>query len=266
MAPPKLQKRSVGYPIYGRFNSMHKARKMASLSSELSPTAVFHALDLEGAPLVGALERAHEVQHGSLRFLRGFIGDTPLLVARTGIGKVAATLHASVAIQQFHARELIMVGAAGAIRSHLKLGDLFVANETIQHDLGVREGRRAHPDPALRAELLQWARSHSPTGRAFEGSLLTGDRACLTWRRRFRLQWAFRSDAPLCVDMESAALGAAAQALGVPFGILRIITDHAGPFAYREIRKHFHELAPEPARVLIAWLRTRNSSVLERRP
>lgn len=208
---------------------------------------------------MGALENAHEHRSGGKNYLLGTIGGSRVSAVCCGVGKVASALAAAYAISQFGANEIIMIGAMGAIRSNLKLGDLFVASETIQHDLGVREGRRAHPCPQLKSELLAIATKWSPTKKAYAGTLLTGDRACFTYRRRFRLLWAFRADSPMAVDMESAAAGAAAQAAGVPFGILRIVTDHAGPFAMREIRKHFHELAPVPGRVIVEWLRSRSA-------
>lgn len=223
------------------------------------PVAVLFALPIEGAPLLASIVGAREERRDGRPFFVGKIGNNTVVAAATGIGKVASALTASCAISQFGVREIIMIGTAGALRSKLKLGDLFVASETIQHDLGVRDGRRAKPCPRLRSQLLDWARASSPTGKAYEGTLLTGDRACLSYRRRLRLLWAFRADAPLCVDMESAAVGAAAQAAGVPFGILRIVSDHAGPLAFREVRKHFHELAPVPARVIVDGLRSRNS-------
>ncbi|MFN0207681.1 MAG: hypothetical protein ACKVS6_15345 [Planctomycetota bacterium] len=223
-------------------------------------TCILFALPSEGAAVVGAIENAHEHRSGGKTYLLGSIGASRVAVACTGVGKVASALAAANAISQFGATEIVMIGAAGAIRSNLKLGDLFVASETIQHDLGVRDGRRAHPCSNLRSELMSIAEAMSPTKKAFAGTLLTGDRACLTYRRRFRLLWAFRADSPMAVDMESAAVGAAAQAAGVPFGILRIVTDHAGPFAIREIRKHFHELAPVPGRVIVEWLRSRSAS------
>lgn len=222
------------------------------------PVALLFALPIEGAAVLSSIEGAREERAGGRAFMLGRIGNVDIVAVCTGIGKVASAVAASTAIYQFGARELIMIGTTGALRSHRKLGDLFVATETIQHDLGVRDGRRAHPCPALRSDLLAFATKTSPTGKAFEGTLLTGDRACFTWRRRLRLLWSFRADQPQCVDMESAAAGAAAQAAGVPFGILRIVTDHAGPFAIREVRKHFHELAPVPARVIVDWLRVRN--------
>ncbi|MBI3820360.1 MAG: 5'-methylthioadenosine/S-adenosylhomocysteine nucleosidase [Planctomycetes bacterium] len=221
-------------------------------------TVILFALAIEGAPVLAALENAREERAAGRSFMSGNIGNIPVLAAATGVGKVASALAASAAIAQFGAREIIMIGTAGALRSSLRLGDLFVASETIQHDLGVREGRRAHPCPALSKELLEIARRGSPTGRVHGGSLLTGDRGCFTYRRRLRLLWSFRADRPQCVDMESAAVGAAAQGAGVPFGILRIVSDHAGPLAFREVKKHFHDLAPVPAKVVVDWLRTSN--------
>jgi hypothetical protein len=40
--------------------------------------------------------------------------------------------------------------------------------------------------------------------------------------------------------------------------VVRIATDRAGPLALIEFRRNAASLAPEPARVLLEWIRLRN--------
>ncbi len=190
-----------------------------------------------------------------LRFRVGEVGGTPVVVVRCGIGKVAAARTAAELAHRFAPRAMVVLGTAGALASAVRVGDLVLATEGIQHDLGVREGRRATADAALRAELVATARTLVLPGSVREGTVLTGDRACVTFRRRLRLRFAFRRDRPLVVEMEGAAAGCVAASLGIPHAILRVATDRAGPFALREFRKHFPALAPIPSRVALAWLR-----------
>ena len=105
-------------------------------------------------------------------------------------------------------------GAAGAVGGGVRVGDLILGRHLIQHDLGTREGRRAETTGELRASLAT-ALAAGPR-RVLEGTILTGDKACVTLRRRIFLRWWFRRDRPLAVDMESASAGVVAAAAGLP--------------------------------------------------
>jgi adenosylhomocysteine/aminodeoxyfutalosine nucleosidase len=221
--------------------------------SEAAPIALLHALDAEGAPFLEALGPVAPSACSGRSFYLGSIGANAVVVARTGVGKVASAHSAALAITKYGARAVIVVGAAGALASEVRVGDLVLATSLVQHDLGVREGRRSAPSADLRLRL----RAHlEASGRApREGTVLTGDKACVTLRRRLFLRWRFRGDRPVLVDMESAAAGAVAEAAGVPHLVLRVATDRAGPLALAELQRNFPRLAGEPARCIVGWLR-----------
>jgi len=224
------------------------------------PIAVVYALDLEGSAL---LEAMPEARHGASRgrpFADGEIAGRRVVAIRGGVGKVAAALATADAIERFQPEAVVVIGAAGALSPRVRVGDVILATETIQHDLGVRDGRRARPSPELRASLAAAARALGLDGRVHEGTILTGDRACVTLRRRLRLRWVYRRDRPLAVEMEGAAAGAAADAAGVPHAVIRVATDGAGPLALAEFRRHATRVGSIPARIVLAWLREPTSA------
>ena len=53
----------------------------------------------------------------------------------SGIGKVAASITATTLIQHFGVRRLMFTGVAGGLAPHVKVGDVVVASELLQHDL-----------------------------------------------------------------------------------------------------------------------------------
>lgn len=218
------------------------------------PVAILYALEAEGAELEAELEQPRECVEGGKRFLLGTLRGTPVALGRMGIGKVAASLTTAMAIERLHARAAVVVGTAGALHRSIRVGDVVIARQTIQHDLGVREGRRTEADLALSQAIAEVAAQALPDARVHHGTILTGDRACFTWRRRLRLRWAFRRERPLVVEMEGAAAGYVAENLGVPFTAVRVASDHAGPLAMLEFRRHFARVAPIPGRVVLQWL------------
>jgi adenosylhomocysteine nucleosidase len=225
--------------------------------SEPAPLLLLSALDVEGAPLADALTGARREPAAGLDFRRGTLGRENVVFAMTGVGKVAAAHATAAAIERFRPRACVVFGAAGALDSRVHVGDFVLATTLVQHDLGVRALRRASADEALRAELGDFVRGR-PGARVHEGTVLTGDKACLSLRRRLWLRYAFRRDAPIAVDMESAAVASVCNRAALPVAVLRIATDRAGPLALIEFHRNAASLAPEPARVLLEWLRLRN--------
>ncbi|MBL8694845.1 MAG: 5'-methylthioadenosine/S-adenosylhomocysteine nucleosidase [Planctomycetes bacterium] len=218
------------------------------------PVAILYALEAEGAELEAAIQEPRERMEGGKRFLLGTVSGTPVALGRMGIGKVAASLTTAMAIERLCVRAAVVIGTAGALHRSIRVGDVVIARQTIQHDLGVREGRRMETDPSLSQALSEVAGQAVPASRVHHGTILTGDRACFTWRRRLRLRWAFRHEKPLVVEMEGAAAGYVAASLGVPFAAVRVASDHAGPLALVEFRRHLALVAPLPGRVVLRWL------------
>jgi adenosylhomocysteine nucleosidase len=138
-----------------------------------------------------------------------------VLVAATGDGprnaaRVAADLCA-------HHRPSLVIGAgvAGALTPDLVLGDLVVAHRLVD---GEGEMPLPHSVLAVRASAKRGALS---------GTLLTVDRPLVAVSEK--AAWAVRiGPHPAAVDMESAAWARVASARGIPFLIIRAVSDTAG--------------------------------------
>lgn len=191
-------------------------------------------------------ERAssQRVRHGLEIFeLAGF--SQPVLACAAGIGKVAAARATSILIAEGAQRALLVVGTCGGLRQNLVPGTLVHCGTAAQVDLGVRAGRAAHSDEALRAA---W-RGVAP---GVEGWFLTADRPVLSLWRRLQLARAYAG--PCVADMETAAAGAVAHAAGVPWAGLRAVTDRATWFGTRAFRANFRTQAGRAADTVPALL------------
>lgn len=96
--------------------------------------AVLAALDEEIESLGAALTDTRSESTGAFSVLRGRLGGCEVLVGRTGIGKVNAALHTQSVTLQYQPRAIIFTGVAGSLVPALKVGDLVVATQAIQHD------------------------------------------------------------------------------------------------------------------------------------
>ncbi|WP_456236345.1 5'-methylthioadenosine/adenosylhomocysteine nucleosidase [Acidipropionibacterium acidipropionici] len=164
----------------------------------------------------------------------GWLDGIPVLLARSGIGKVNATLSAA-AMASAGAASIVFTGVAGAVAAGLGIGDVVVGDRFIQHDadgtafgdpIGQVPGEPEfwRPDPALTARVLEAAHRVGADRTVVTGAIASGDQfiadpAVVAWLRD-------RFDAS-AVEMEGAALAQAASHLGVPFAVVRTLSDSA---------------------------------------
>ena len=173
---------------------------------------------------------------GPCELLRGRLDDTPVVLAQCGIGKVNAALAASAMVQA-GATRIVFTGVAGAVAPGLGIGDVVVGNRFQQHDaddtafgnpIGTVPGEPPYwePDPDLFALVLDVLRAlEEPRGhQVVAGPIVSGDQFIAQAEKVAWLRATFGASA---VEMEGAALAQAANRLGVPFAVVRILSDSA---------------------------------------
>lgn len=176
------------------------------------------------------------------------------VVVLARIGKVAAAATTVTLIREFDVQEIIFTGLAGAVSSHIRVGDVVVAQALLQHDLDASPlfapyevpllGRdRFDADVAVSdrlaqcmhdylqddfsrhvpAEIQAQFRLDAPT--VHRGIIISGDQFVGDAKR----VQALRDVLPdaLCVEMEGAAVAQICYEYDVPFAVLRTISDSA---------------------------------------
>ena len=188
-----------------------------------------------------------------------WLGDLHGQAAALGlsrIGKVSATLTAAVLIGHLGASRIVFTGVAGGLAPGVKVGDVVVAHDFIQHDLDASPlfpryevplyGRSRFPcDPALTALLTQAAEralagSNQATSRLLAGAqvhtglIASGDRFVSSANESQRLQAALQDagHVALAVEMEGAAVAQVCADYGVAFAAMRTISDRADDTAH----------------------------------
>lgn len=122
-----------------------------------------------------------------------------------------ATLVAAAARQ---AKCLVSFGVAGGLAPHLRPGDVILSTEVID------ERRRWRPNASFHKEMTDLA----PRIGAIAGSVLGACDIVATEEDKRR---AWRDTGALAVDLESAIVARTAEAVGIPFLVLRTIADPA---------------------------------------
>ncbi len=261
-------------------------------SAAMTPTphlAILAALEEELESVHDRLVDPIPEPLGSFQALRGRFGGCDVVVARTGIGKVSAALHTQSILSHCRPRAVLFTGVAGSLVPWLKVGDLVIGTQAIQHDYDLTAFDRApgfvpigadleSGTPTLYAEAMRVLGKQSverlqgvayfdtsPELRrlAFEaydelasrrempaavaGTIASGDRFVADPGERRRIQRMFGA---LCVEMEGAAAAQVCYLGGVPFLLLRAISDEVEGAAAQSFDRFAREAAARNAELL----------------
>jgi len=246
--------------------------------------AIVSAMHEELRALLPALSDAHTRTLAGRRFHVGALEGCPVVLALSGIGKVAAAATATLLLGEFEAQALLFTGVAGGIGDGVRVGDMVVARQLLQHDMDASPlfprfevpltGRsRFDADAALSDSLVAaasrcLARADETIGpahladfgivapRLHHGLVASGDRFVATAAESRALAAAL-PDA-LAVEMEGAAVAQVCADFDRPFAVLRTISDRADDAAHADFSRFIAEVASVYTRVVLHdWLRSR---------
>lgn len=227
---------------------------------------VIGAMPEEVDALLDAMASPEEARSGPFRWHRGRIEGTAVLLAECGIGKVNAGA-LTQALLAAGARAVIFTGVAGAVDPELRVGDVVVSVDAVQHDVDVTPlgyalgevpadgavwtAASAWVELAVAAAREAAARDDAP-GRVVRGRVASGDQFVASPARVAALREAFGA---ACAEMEGAAVAQVCAKWGRPFVIVRSISDTADQDAHTDFRAFTRLAADRAARVVRAMLR-----------
>jgi len=198
---------------------------------------------------------------GPFKWLSGELEGRPVLLAECGVGKVnAAAL--TQALLAAGAGRLIFTGVAGAVDPALAVGDVVVSSDAVQHDvdvtgLGYQPGEVPGSGHSWRADeaLIAAARDAASELQGLSvvvGRVASGDTFVASQAATERLRSAFGA---ACTEMEGAAVAQVCHRWGVPFVIIRSISDSADHAAEVDFRAFTREAAGNAEQVVRGLLR-----------
>lgn len=167
-------------------------------------------------------------------FTSGSLGAHDIVLVLSGIGKVNATVSTVLLKEKFEVEAMINTGSAGAIDSALKVGDVVIAHSLVHHDVdvtgfGYEPGQMAGMPKVYypNSELLRIAQAacREIDIEPIVGQIASGDQFINSKEKINEISTTFPT--VRAAEMESAAIAQSAYVLGVPFVIIRAISDSA---------------------------------------
>lgn len=221
------------------------------MSRSAQPLAIVSALPQELELLREATQDRRGLKlAGGFRAWRGVLDGREVVLAESGIGKVAMAMLATELILRHEPRLIVFTGVAGGLDPALHIGDAVIARRLIQHDAGLLQpdGLQVYQAGHLPffnpTDELGFEPPEDLLGRAIEsmrgvdlqpvsdrppqvgaGLVLTGDVFVNSPAMRRQLFARFGAQA---VEMEGAALAQVAHHFDVPTLVIRALSDLAG--------------------------------------
>ncbi len=224
------------------------------MSTSIPRLGLISALHQEQAGLIETMQGAETVSRGMRDYVAGNLWGLDCVCVLSRLGKVAAAATAATLIERFGVTHIVFTGVAGAADSDVQVGDIVVADTLAQHDMDASPLFPRFEVPLLGQslfasdihltdrlvgaagdfvahDLASMIAAHDrdtfriASPRVFRGLIASGDEFIDSNARREQLKQAF--PALLAVEMEGAAVAQVCFEFGVPFAVVRTISDGA---------------------------------------
>ena len=193
------------------------------------------AMDVEVATLKEAMENKVEKTVAGSVYCEGTLEKLPVVIVQCGIGKVNAAMCAQVLCDCFGVTHIVNTGIAGSLNAKLDIGDFVISDRAMYHDfdvsvLGYPVGQvpgldvRAFPADRLLMEMAFKAADSLCPSHVQIGTIASGDQFVCSKEQK---QAIIKNTGGLCTEMEGAAIAHTAWKNGVPYVVIRAISDKA---------------------------------------
>ncbi|SFN16631.1 adenosylhomocysteine nucleosidase [Izhakiella capsodis] len=205
---------------------------------------IIGAMEQEVTLLREKIENRKTLALAGCEIYTGMLNGVEVALLKSGIGKVSAALGTTLLLELCKPDLIINTGSAGGLAPSLNVGDIVVSEEVRYHDadvtaFGYQPGQMAGCPAAFNAdEKLIVAAEHCIAQlslHAVRGLVVSGDVFINGAEPLTRIRSTFPK--AIAVEMESAAIGHVCYQFGIPFVVIRAISDVAD----RESRLSFDE-------------------------
>ena len=223
---------------------------------------IIGAMQVEIEDLKAQLTGAETRRISGIDFVSGNLGDVPVVLAVCGIGKVFAALCAQTMILRYGVSAVINTGVAGTLCRELGIGDMAISANVVQHDMdtsviGDRVGLisgldmvHIPADPVLAEQARRTVEAQGIHCRV--GTIATGDQFLCDPGRK---HWIHDTFGAIAGEMEGGSIGQVCYVNGVPFVVIRAISDDADGHAPDNYAAFVEQTARASAQVTVALVK-----------
>ena len=232
----------------------------------MAKIGIIGAMELEVETLKKEMTITRKLIKARMEFNEGKLNGADVVVVRSGVGKVNAALCVQILADIFEVTHIINTGVAGSLNAKLDIGDILISEIALHHDVDATNfgypigevpqlGIKEFPADKKMIEIARKVCAEElPELHTLVGRVVSGDQFIAAKDIKERLIETFKGD---CCEMEGASIAHGAYLNGIPFVILRAISDKADnsaitdyPTFEREAIRHCVNLEKELLKLL----------------
>ncbi len=229
---------------------------------------IIGAMKIEVEAICAAMENTVTETVSGMEFVTGELYGRRVVCAGCGVGKVFAAMCAEAMLLRYAPAVIVNSGVAGTMTAALSVGQVAVADAVVQHDMdtsplgdpvGLISGINKvylPTDPRVADALAACVQAEGVPYR--RGVIASGDRFVASEAEKSRIRGHF--DTPehpvVACEMEGAAIGQVCYASGVPYGILRAISDGGDEQAFADYPTFLAAAAKTATAVMLRFVKT----------
>ncbi len=200
---------------------------------------IIGAMDVEVDELKKMVSSPVTTKIAGIDFVCGEIENVMVCIAQCSPGKVNAALCTQIMIDRFSVEFIVNTGVACSLSDEVRIKNIVIASDVCQYDmdstgcgdpLGYISGLnviKISADPAISDSLARAAISCGE--KIHRGSVASGDTFIASNKLKKHIADSFGA---ICGEMEGGAIGQVCYANGVPFAVIRSISDGGDDNSY----------------------------------
>lgn len=198
---------------------------------------IIGAMTVEVETLKSQMTDLQVTSKAGMEFYEGVLNGLDVVVVVCGVGKVNAAMCVQVLCDCFGVTHIVNTGVAGSLDNVLDIGDLLISKDAMYHDfdchpindnyaVGQVPGLSvlAFPADDMLIKLAYEAAESVQPGHNHIGRVASGDQFIMSAQQK---EYIVEHTGAMCTEMEGAAISHAAWRNGVPFVVIRAISDKA---------------------------------------
>ena len=190
---------------------------------------IIFAMKEELDALLNDIEFVNEYKIFDLTFYECKYNDLSCILVESGIGKVNAARCTQILIDNMEVDYIFNVGVAGSIDNSVNICDIVIGNNLVQHDFDLtsfkhEKGYIPNVGKYINCDeyLIRLAKEIEIDNNVFFGTIASGDIFVTDKKMSEKISSKFNA---LCVEMEGASIAQVCYLSGIPFLVIRSISD-----------------------------------------
>jgi adenosylhomocysteine nucleosidase len=229
-----------------------------------SRIGIISAMENEVKLLLSEAEIERTDTVGGVKFNVGTLCGQDVVIVQAGIGKVRSAAGSATMLNRYQISTLIFTGIAGGVGDETKVQDIVIGTKLVQHDYGNenQNGFEWSPDyndtegyyycdGDLVSSAYNAAAEIVGKEHVFKGVIATGDRFVASEKYVKYLQDQFNA---IACEMEGASVAAVCEQFGVPYVVIRCMSDKADGNAHDTYDNFGDQAADHSGRIVMKML------------